>query len=272
MKIKVNPLFFAFVLALVAFGHGVDIAFCLLALVFHEGAHAIVAKSRGYVLKNIVLLPYGAVMSTHESFDKISSVLIGIAGPLSNLALALVTLGVWWLFPDAYAITQPFLYANLSLGLFNLIPVFPLDGSRIVLGFCKNKLKAIKILRVLGVVCSILLFSMFLASFFFEFNLSLGIMAVFLFYGASFVAKEQAYASVVDCTKKNYALGVEKRCVCISSHTPLVRLFHQTSSQSLTTFEIVDDNGSIIATLLESDIKDIAIKNKLTKEIGDFVR
>ena len=142
MKIKVNPLFFALSLALVAFGHALDFVWTMLALILHETAHALVARLRGFVVKKLVLLPYGAMMSTGESFDKTSSVLIGLAGPLCNLIVALILLGVWWLFPAVYPYTQNFLYCNLSLGLFNLLPVYPLDGSRVVLGVCKNKLRA----------------------------------------------------------------------------------------------------------------------------------
>lgn len=70
MKFKVNPLFFALALALVAFGHALDFVWTLLALLFHEGAHALMARARGYVVKKIVLLPYGAMMSAGENFDQ----------------------------------------------------------------------------------------------------------------------------------------------------------------------------------------------------------
>lgn len=111
MKFKVNPLFFALALALVAFGHALDFVWTLLALLFHEGAHALMARARGYVVKKIVLLPYGAMMSAGENFDKTSSVLIGLAGPCCNIVLALVTLGLWWLYPASYPYTIAFLYA-----------------------------------------------------------------------------------------------------------------------------------------------------------------
>lgn len=127
-----------------AFGHALDFVWTLLALLFHEGAHALMARARGYVVKKIVLLPYGAMMSAGENFDKTSSVLIGLAGPCCNIVLALVTLGLWWLYPASYPYTIAFLYANLSLGLFNLLPVYPLDGSRVVLGFCKTNSKQSK--------------------------------------------------------------------------------------------------------------------------------
>lgn len=269
MKFKVNPLFFALALALVAFGHALDFVWTLVALFFHEGAHALMARARGYVVKKVVLLPYGAMMSAGENFDKTSSVLIGLAGPLCNLLLALVTLGLWWLAPAAYPYTISFLYANLSLGVFNLLPVYPLDGSRVALGFCKNKLKAIKGLQIAGIVCSFLFLGLFVASLFFGVNFTFGIIAVFLFYGATFASKDETYSSVLDFDCKNYSLGVECKRVEVSPNTPILRLFHHVGRLSKTTFDVVDDDGKIIATLGEKELKDIAAKNRLSKKIGE---
>ena len=269
MKFKVNPLFFALALALVAFGHALDFVWTLVALLFHEGAHALMARARGYVVKKVVLLPYGAMMSAGENFDKTSSVLIGLAGPLCNLLLALVTLGLWWLAPAAYPYTISFLYANLSLGVFNLLPVYPLDGSRVALGFCKNKLKAIKGLQIAGIVCSFLFLGLFVASLFFGVNFTFGIIAVFLFYGATFASKDETYSSVLDVDCKYYSLGVECKRVEVSPNTPILRLFHHVGRLSKTTFDVVDDDGKIIATLGEKELKDIAAKNRLSKKIGE---
>lgn len=272
MQVKVNPLFFAFILTLVAFGHAVDFAWMFLALVCHECAHALMARLRGYVVKKTVLLPYGAMMSMGESFDKTSSVLVGLAGPVMNLVLALIVLGVWWLFPAVYPYTLSFFYANMSLALFNLLPVYPLDGSRVVLGLCKHKLKAIKGMQIAGIVLSIALFAVFIASFFFGLNLSFGIMAVFLFYGAAFGTRDEMYISVLDGQSKNYSLGVEKKRVAIIASTPIVRLYHHISSTSAVTFDIVDNEGNTQCSIDENELLKVAVSNKLSTPIFDAIK
>jgi Zn-dependent protease len=70
--------------------------------------------------------------------------LVGAAGPLANFALALLAAAVarlMMLLPGAAALPEPLValpvllcLTNLMLGLFNLIPIPPLDGSRVVLG------------------------------------------------------------------------------------------------------------------------------------------
>lgn len=269
MKVKLHPLFFVLVLALIAFGQALNFAWTILALLLHESAHAVMARLRGFTVKKLVMMPYGAMMSMGENFDRTSSILIGLAGPVANILLALVVLGVWWLFPSAYGVTQPFFYANMTLGLFNLLPVYPLDGSRVALGVAKNRLKALKGLQIAGIAASMAFFALFIASLFFKFNLSLGVIAVFLFYGAAFGTKEEMYISVLDGASKNYSLGVEKKRVAISAQTPIVRLYHHISSTCDVTFDVVDESGRAAATIGESELKRVALKNKLSTPIGD---
>lgn len=272
MQFKVHPLFYVLAIALVASGRAVAFVWTFIALILHELGHAAMAHTRGFVMKKFVLMPFGAMMSTEENFDSTSGALIGIAGPIVNILLALTTLGLWWLVPSAYPYTEAFLYANLSLGIFNLLPVYPLDGSRVVLGLCKNKLKAIKGLQIAGICVSIICFVLFIASAFYQINFTLGIISLFLFYGAAFATREEMYISVLDSDSKNFSLGVQRRRVAVSCNTPIVRLYHHISASSDTLFEIVNERGAIMYTLNEQQLKGIAICNKLSTPIGNAVR
>lgn len=268
MKFKINPLFFALVLALILLGQALNFMWTLVALILHEAAHAAMARLRGFQVKQVVLLPYGAMMSLGESFDPASAVLIGLAGPAMNGVLALVLLGIWWLYPAIYPFTIPFLYANISLCAFNLLPAYPLDGARVVLGLSKNKLGAIKGLQAAGVALSLAFFALFVASCFYGINLSLGVIAVFLFYGAAFGTRDEMYISVLDSASKNLELGVEQKRVRISSRAPIARLYHHVSTSSETVFEVVGDDGRT-STLTEGDLKAVALKFRLSSPIGD---
>ncbi len=268
MKFKINPLFFALVLALILLGQALNFMWTLVALILHEAAHAAMARLRGFQVKQVVLLPYGAMMSLGESFDPVSAVLIGLAGPAMNGLLALVLLGLWWLYPAIYPITIPFLYANVSLCAFNLLPAYPLDGARVTLGLSKNKLKAIKGLQAAGVVLSLAFFALFIASCFYSINISLGVIAVFLFYGAAFGTRDEMYISVLDSASKNLELGVEERRVRISSKAPIARLYHHVSASSETVFEVVGEGGEV-KELSEEGLKALALKFRLSSSVGD---
>lgn len=267
MRLRVHPLFVVLAVVLIVLGRAQFFLWTFLAVSLHELGHAVAARARGYLIKSLEVLPFGAVMCSEDSFDPISSVIVGLAGPLANLFLALITLGLWWIFPAAYTFTRPFLYANLSLATFNLLPVYPLDGSRVVLGFAKNRLRAIKGLRVAGVTVSLLFFALFIASAFFELNLTLGIVAVFLFYGATSGVEEEAYVSVFSAGIKDFSCGVEVRRIKIGEDVPIVRLFRFAGRREEVLFEIVNTEGESLCLLTEHQLRTAAVQTKLTAPV-----
>jgi Zn-dependent protease len=71
--------------------------------------------------------------------------LVALAGPLSNLILALICLVIYSFIGQAivetgwYTLLSMFIHANLGLAVFNLLPVMPLDGSKIITTFMSDK-------------------------------------------------------------------------------------------------------------------------------------
>ncbi len=71
--------------------------------------------------------------------------LVSFAGPLSNLILALVGCLVYFFVGYGldnsgwYLMLQDFILINFSLAIFNLLPVFPLDGSKIITTFMSDR-------------------------------------------------------------------------------------------------------------------------------------
>ena len=106
---------------------------CLLA---HELAHALVARRSGLKVAGITLWLFGGV-SQLEGDPKSASAEAWIAGvgPLTSFAVALIALGLA-LATSANALVSDLLswlaFVNLALGLFNLVPAFPLDGGRLL--------------------------------------------------------------------------------------------------------------------------------------------
>ena len=107
-----------------------------LAGLLHELGHAAAALGRGRRVYRITL--YGLVAAAHRSGgpgrprDQFA---IALAGPISHLLVASALLCTWALLPTD---NQPLRVAtgfpalsNLAVGLLNLVPIAPLDGSRV---------------------------------------------------------------------------------------------------------------------------------------------
>jgi len=113
-----------------------------LTLVLHELAHALVARARGLPVGAITLFALGGVSRIErDAEDPATEFLIGVAGPVTSLAIGGLCLGAAALLgwrPDAEggspatAVLSWLGYINFGLALFNLVPGFPLDGGRVL--------------------------------------------------------------------------------------------------------------------------------------------
>src|SRR6266568_4440275 len=115
-------------------------AFVFLAsLLAHELAHSVVAVRRGVKVEGITLWLFGGVSRfSSETNSPGSQALITFVGPLTSLVLGVVFYLVavaigGGAHPSLVAVTLSWLgYINISLGVFNLVPAFPLDGGRLL--------------------------------------------------------------------------------------------------------------------------------------------
>jgi Zn-dependent protease len=101
----------------------------------HELSHALVARRFGMRVRDITLFIFGGAASMEGDAQRPrDEALIAAAGPLASLAIGAVLLGASLVVaqPEVQAIVGWLGYINLTLGLFNLIPGFPMDGGRIL--------------------------------------------------------------------------------------------------------------------------------------------
>ncbi len=128
-------------------------------LVLHEFGHALTAQRLGLPVKHIVLLPIGGMALLQGMSRKPrTELLITAAGPAVNFAIAgiaLVLLGGWP--PHLDRIEHPtfhivgvlkfLLLANLTLGIFNMLPAYPMDGGRVLRALLAYKLDYLEATR-----------------------------------------------------------------------------------------------------------------------------
>jgi Zn-dependent protease/predicted transcriptional regulator len=111
-------------------------------IIVHELSHATVAQARGLPVRSITLFALGGVAEIEKDApDAKTEFWMGIVGPITSLQIGviclLVSLAFGWR-PDGFPAT-PLLamlvwlgYINIMLGIFNLVPGFPLDGGRVL--------------------------------------------------------------------------------------------------------------------------------------------
>lgn len=139
-------------------------------LLLHELAHSLVAQKRGLRISAITLFALGGVSQMQDdATDAKTEFWIAIAGPITSLMIGFgcwaIASGLGWK-PSTEphtAVTEVLVwlgYINIGLGLFNMIPGFPLDGGRvlrsIIWGITKNADRATRIAARVGQVVAVL--------------------------------------------------------------------------------------------------------------------
>ncbi len=111
------------------------------SVLVHELAHSIVAQRLGLPVQGITLFIFGGVSQIQGRYKRArDEFLVAFAGPLSSLIIGAVGLFVWFtLRPDGGEDPSLLLgiifylgAMNIILGVFNLLPGFPLDGGRVL--------------------------------------------------------------------------------------------------------------------------------------------
>jgi Zn-dependent protease/CBS domain-containing protein len=171
------------------------VVFVFAGVVVHELAHSLMARRYGVNVRGIVLLPIGGVSQMEQMpEDPKQEIKVSVAGPVTSLALAGIfyllasVLGqkLYWgkdwfftgdLLPKLYLI-------NLMLGLFNILPAFPMDGGRVLRGILATRLDHLRATKVAVEIGQALAILMFFFGIFYLGSLWLALIAVFIYLGA----------------------------------------------------------------------------------------
>jgi len=196
MKVILHPLFVAVLVFSFVGGFGWIAVALLFAVLVHEFSHALVAQWLGVRADKLRLLPFGAEINIDCDFlSKDKKVLILLAGSIGNIVLAIVLSSLLWLFPRFFLTLEILIIANAVPGILNLLPIYPLDGGKI-LYLVTGKRKWV-------VWWSNMFFgALFVVSCLFFFNVALLLMCVMMIVCINFELKATEYKTYIKTLDK----------------------------------------------------------------------
>ncbi|HET9184240.1 MAG TPA: site-2 protease family protein [Candidatus Angelobacter sp.] len=138
-----------------------------LGLLAHELSHSLVAKARHLPVSRITLFALGGVsVIEKESPDAWTEFLVAVVGPITSVVLGAIMMGIAYAMgpkPEATPGSAILWYLgeiNIALGVFNMLPGFPLDGGRvlrsILWGIMHNMERATRVAARVGQVVALL--------------------------------------------------------------------------------------------------------------------
>jgi len=108
-----------------------------ISIILHELGHAITIRRLGYGESEIILHGLGGLTQWRGNANRRDRILISLAGPGVNLVLG----GISWLIVHftgmpteflAHTVIQTWLWVNLGWAVFNLLPIWPMDGGHVM--------------------------------------------------------------------------------------------------------------------------------------------
>ncbi|WP_206352320.1 site-2 protease family protein [Tautonia rosea] len=167
IDLYLHATFLLMMAVLVVFSQGLGAVLVVSALfgcvVLHELGHALMARRYGIPTEDITLYPIGGVARLHRMPRAPGAeLLIALAGPAVNVVLALMLLAMGGLLGmlapglaagSIGALLADLLMVNAILAGFNLIPIFPMDGGRVLRALLSSqigRLRATEIAAAIG--------------------------------------------------------------------------------------------------------------------------
>lgn len=142
MKIRINVLIFPFVLLSYITNQMKVYAMLMVLVLLHELGHIIMGKCLRLKINSIEIMPFGCSIRFQEEYDNISGkieknrkkIMVASAGPIANILCIVIMI--------LLKIEQvEWIYASLLIAIFNLLPIYPLDGGRILEAILDMKMK-----------------------------------------------------------------------------------------------------------------------------------
>ena len=238
-------------------GLGLTLALFVSVLV-HELAHALYARRKGAPVHDITLLMIGGVSRIGEPRRARHEAIMALAGPASSLALGIAAGLVYAALPPGWLEARIALVLvaemNLLLGLFNLIPAFPMDGGRVLRAVLSGRLGPVRATRAAGLVGKAFAVAFFVAGLLGG-GLFLVLIGGFVFVGADAEVRQVRMRSALGRVRVRDLMSAAP---AIEAHDSVRYAAERMMRERRTAYPVVDRaDGHVVGVLTLGDVRKV---------------
>jgi Zn-dependent protease/CBS domain-containing protein len=251
------------------------------SVLVHELSHSVVARSYGLPVRRILLYPLGGVSEIErEAPTPGREFAVAGAGPALSLALGGLGWGLAQLvqYGIAGALIRQLMWANIIVGVFNLLPGLPLDGGRMlraVLWKATGRpttatIAAAWVGRVLALgLLAIPFFSGSLAGGDIVSTVWVVVIAAFMWTGASQSIKATRFRERLPALQ---ARRLARRAISVPANTPLAEAIRRADEAGARAVVVVDHDNKPIAIVNEAAVTATPPQRRPWVEAGSMAR
>ncbi|GFP77262.1 M50 family metallopeptidase [Clostridium fungisolvens] len=231
-------------------------------IMLHEMTHYIVAKWMNLSIDNFKIHPFGTALELSD-FDGLThkeEILLSISGPAFNFIMFGILYMAYKVVPAEFINNS--MEINLVLGMFNLLPAYPLDGSKILRTLLSSRMfykKAHIITSYISYGVGIIGIGIFIyLSTIHIFNLSVLLTSCFILFITYNEKRKVMYIIMGDIIKKRTRLGKKKyiynKTISVHFKLGLINVLGLVDKNKFNTFYILDDELRLTDVIHEDEL------------------
>ncbi|HHV97910.1 MAG TPA: hypothetical protein GXX37_15865 [Clostridiaceae bacterium] len=293
-SIKVHLSFLLTAILAVITNFGVQYLFAFISISIHEAIHIYFGKLFNMKIYNIVVLPAGLTAVIDDANASLKEkIFMHLSGPLANIILFILTFSCSHIISSGMIekvsseiigkkgiyILSLFYQINVYLAIFNLLPIFPLDGGRIffeILAKQKGIYITMKYIKIISYTFFCLTFGVGIIQSYLHHNFNILIISIYLAYLMKSVKWEAVFMNLKQLLFRRSRIlkkGVYPvRTIVALKNISLGDILKYMDFDNFHVIHILDDEFKLIHTLTEQDIIEGLIKydNDITFE--EFIK
>ena len=227
-----------------------------LCVVLHEFGHCLQIKRYGIRVRDIVLFPIGGVARAEAIPENPRhEIIVAASGPAVNFVIAATLFGGLALagvppHGDGYLVSLA--WVNLGLGLFNLIPAFPMDGGRILRGLLHLRMPYLAATRRARDVGQLIALAFVLIAFVDTTFIMLAVVAVFVFAGG--MHEERAVALRMRLSGRRAVDLADTISHVFAATDRIDAVFPRLSAGAAPAYAIAAESGALAGVVITADV------------------
>ena len=282
IKIKINILLLFITLLWIITGYIWTALIVYLALILHESAHILAARGFKVKVYQLELLPFGSSAMMDDVFEQmpLEESLIAAAGPAASVITAALATTVRSYFPlFAPDVLEQFITYSFLIAGFNLLPVLPLDGGRIMracLARTNDYGRATKITSALGILLGLGMTGWGVYTFVSDrADAMLPMLGIFLIISAIGELKQsrfelaKAMINRRHCQEGSQYMGV--KVLAVKQEMQIYKAVRLFKDKNYYVIRVINDDMKLLGTLDETQIQNAMLKDMLAP-IGSLIK